>query len=560
MKRVLVTGATGFVGSRVVGLLLRRGVMVGAFVRSGSACLRLDGVKDHPCLSLLEGDITSSESVTKALSDFAPDGVIHLAAAGVRGGATAAEMDAVNVTGLANLLERPDLLGGRIVVAGSVFEYGLSASDIDEEGACAPFGDYGRSKLAASRLLFERADVDWVLLRPFGVYGPAEGEGRLLPDLIAGFHAGHRVPLSDGGQVRDFTFVDDVAAAFVLAFDAEEASRCVINVASGRGVTVKEFARAAARCAAMLGVGRDREACEALLGFGAVERRPGEPQRLVAKVSRARRLLGWQATTSLEAGIESSFPSQIDSPAEGGPVDGEAALPELSIVVPCYNEEGSLPLSIPPLVDLLAAQGVLFELVLVNNGSADGTGDVIDRFVREGMPVVRVDVALNQGYGFGILRGLEAARGRLLGYMCADGQVSPADVARVMRAALLSGGEALVKARRVSRGDGLIRWIQSRCFNLLCLILFRTLTTDVNGTPKMMGRDAYERMNLRSRDWFIDAETVFRAKALGLSFVEVPVDFKPREAGRSRVNVGTILEFARNMLRCLLRFRDRVGK
>ncbi len=549
MKRVLVTGANGFVGSSVVGLLLRRGVMVGAFVRSGSACPRLDRVKDHPCFSLLEGDITSSESVTEILTGFAPDGVIHLAAAGVRGGATAAEMNAVNVNGLSSILERSDLLGGRLVAAGSVFEYGLSAGDIAEAGACAPFGDYGRSKLTASRLLFGRDDLDWVLLRPFGVYGPGEGEGRLLPDLIAGFRAGSRVPLSDGGQVRDFTFVDDVAAAFVLALDAEEASRCVINVASGRGVTVKEFAREAARCAAMLGVGRDREACEALLGFGAVERRPGEPQRLVAQVSRARRLLGWQATTSLAAGIESSFPSRADSAAEGGPVDGKASLPDLSVVVPCFNEEDSLPLSIPPLVDLLAAQGFLFELVLVNNGSADGTGDVIDRFVREGMPVVRVDVAVNRGYGFGILRGLEAARGRLLGYMCADGQVSPADVARVMRAALLSGGDALVKARRVSRGDGLIRWIQSRVFNLLCLLLFRTLTTDVNGTPKVIGRDTYERMNLQSRDWFIDAETVFKAKTLGLSFIEVPVDFKPRQAGRSWVNVGTTLEFARNMVR-----------
>ena len=169
------------------------------------------------------------------------------------------------------------------------------------------------------------------------------------------------------------------------------------------------------------------------------------------------------------------------------------------------------------------------------------------------MPVKRIDVDRNLGYGFGITSGLKEARGRFVGFMCADGQVAPEDVARALWAVERAGPDALVKVRRVTRNDGLFRWLQSRVFNLVCLLLFRTLTTDVNGTPKLMERRVWERMKLESRDWFVDAEVVFKAKKMGLNFLEVPVDFMPRQEGRSWVNLGTTAEFARNLLKALFR-------
>ena len=93
--------------------------------------------------------------------------------------------------------------------------------------------------------------------------------------------------------------------------------------------------------------------------------------------------------------------------------------------MPCYNEEASLSDSIPPLAGILDRQGISCEIVLVNNGSTDGTAAVIDGFIEKGLPVERVDVHPNEGYGAGILAGLNAARGRYLGFMCADGQVAP---------------------------------------------------------------------------------------------------------------------------------------
>ena len=87
--------------------------------------------------------------------------------------------------------------------------------------------------------------------------------------------------------------------------------------------------------------------------------------------------------------------------------------PQLSIVIPCYNEEQDLPLSMPPLFAALRRLGLRHEIVLVNNGSKDRTPELIDGFAAT-EPVRRVDVPVNQGYGLGVITGLRAARGELV--------------------------------------------------------------------------------------------------------------------------------------------------
>lgn len=549
-KKILVTGADGFIGCHVVRRLLSEGYEAGALVRSGMVGERLTEVKDHPGLTVIDGDVTSAMSVGAALDRFRPDGVIHLAAAGVAGKVPPAEMIWTNVTGLANLLEFPEKLGKRLVAAGSVFEYGAHDEAIDEEVACRPLSGYGLSKLHASELLFRSEGVEWVLLRPFGIYGPWEQPGRLLPSLVSGLCDNRPVSLTDGEQVRDFTFVEDAAEAFVKALEARDAAGRVINVGSGRAVAVREFALAAASHAAGEGDGPSKEA---LLRFGALPRKEADAPRLVARCERAAGLLGWKASTSLEDGIRKSA-AWYTSPAGDFWRDAAGASRAVfSLVMPCYNEEASLDLSVPPLAEILEMQRAPCEFVLVNNGSVDRTGEVIDGMIARGLPVKRVDVETNRGYGYGITEGLKAARGRYVGYLCADGQVAPEDVARILLAMERAGPGTLVKARRVVRNDGFFRWFQSRIFNLACLLLFRTMTMDVNGTPKVAAREVWDRLGLESRDWFIDTEVVIKAKSRNLSFVEVPVAFRPRQAGKSWVNLATSIEFIGNIWKALLK-------
>jgi len=556
MDRVLVTGAGGFLGCYVVQRLVDKGVRVGAMMRPGSSSVRLTRLKDHPRVELLEADIASSGSLGRVFDDFEPDGVIHLAAAGVWGSPPIAEMIRVNTAGMASLLEQPRLKAKRLVAAGSMFEYGENDGVIDEAASCHPRDNYGFSKLKASELLFLRDDIDWVLLRTFGLFGPWERAGRLVPSLVTGLNAGRRIPLSDGEQVRDFVYVEDAADAFVRALLAEGVSHEVINIGSGLALSVKDLALRAAACA---GPDETRAERESLLDFGAIPRKGPEAPTLVAQVGKAREFLGWEAANTIDAGLRRCFEWYASEQPRNPWDEKSPTRAPFSLVMPCYNEERSLPESIPPLAAILQKQGVDCELVLVNNGSTDGTAAVIDSFIAQGLPVVRVDVARNEGYGHGILTGLKAARGRYIGFMCADGQIAPEDVARFLWAVDRVGANTLVKVRRVSRGDGIFRWIQSRFFNLICLVLFRTMTTDINATPKMMERRLWERMDLESKDWFIDAEVTFKAKGLGLNFVEVPVVFMPRQSGRSWVNLGTTFEFARHIVRVLFKKGERDG-
>lgn len=190
------------------------------------------------------------------------------------------------------------------------------------------------------------------------------------------------------------------------------------------------------------------------------------------------------------------------------------------------------------------------ELVLVDNGSTDATGEIIGQLRDEGLPVVKETVAANQGYGHGVLRGLARCRGRYVGFICADGQVDAQDVAKLFEIARRSPEPKLVKVRRRFRMDGLVRKIVSVGYNVFANILFGGVRSiDINGNPKIFPREYYERMNLQSRDWFLDAEVMIKAKRLGLSVFEVNVLGQLRGGGTSNVRATTCWEFVVNLAR-----------
>jgi glycosyltransferase involved in cell wall biosynthesis len=224
--------------------------------------------------------------------------------------------------------------------------------------------------------------------------------------------------------------------------------------------------------------------------------------------------------------------------------------PQLSLVLPCYNEEEVLATTVRRLVGAFRSYGnVAFELVLVDNGSGDATGQVIDTLIAEGHPVVKVVVPENQGYGYGVLRGLRVCRGRLVGFVCADGQVDPHDVVKVYDIAAQARTPKVVKVRRRFRMDGFTRKITSIVYNGLTAVMFGGLgSIDLNGNPKILPRTYLERMDLQSRDWFLDAEVLIKAKRLGLPVFELNVIAQLREGGRSNVRLDTCREFLVNLL------------
>jgi glycosyltransferase involved in cell wall biosynthesis len=224
--------------------------------------------------------------------------------------------------------------------------------------------------------------------------------------------------------------------------------------------------------------------------------------------------------------------------------------PEISLVIPCYNEAESIRNTVTRLVEAFGARRVRLELVLVDNGSTDDTGAIIDKLVAEGMPAVRETVEDNQGYGYGVLRGLERCRGRFVGVLGADGQVDALDVARLYDVAARARTPKLVKVRRRFRMDGFTRKVVSIAYNVLANLAYGGLRSiDINGTPKIFPRAYLSRMRLESRDWFLDPEIMIKAKRLGLDVFEMNVLAHMREGGSSNVRMGTCWEFVKNLLR-----------
>jgi glycosyltransferase involved in cell wall biosynthesis len=230
-------------------------------------------------------------------------------------------------------------------------------------------------------------------------------------------------------------------------------------------------------------------------------------------------------------------------------------IPDLSLVIPCYNEAAALPKTIPPLVDAFQKANVRFELILVDNGSRDSTGQVIDSFIESGMPVVKAVVPVNKGFGYGILTGFRAATGNYIGYLCADGQVRAEDVLMIYELARNAEGRVLAKVRRRFRRDSMIRKINSIFYNGLMLLLFPGISTlDVNGNPRIMTAEDLKRISPTSEDWFLDAEIMLKARHLKIPILERNVAGQLRQAGRSNVKVITVFEFLKNI------WRWRIGK
>jgi len=232
--------------------------------------------------------------------------------------------------------------------------------------------------------------------------------------------------------------------------------------------------------------------------------------------------------------------------------------PDLSAIVLCYRAGDSILAVVAPLYEQLREAQLRFELILVANHDRDRedqTPRTAELFA-ESHENVRVLTHPKQGaMGWDMRSGLDAAAGRYMIVIDGDAQNPIEDVLR-MYWEMRRTGAAVMKGRRTSRFDGTYRRIVSWFYNALFLLLFRTRGLwDINGKPKGLTRAAFERIELSSDDWFIDAEIVLDARRAGLTVVEMPVVFNRNEERASLVHASAIVEFIRNMIRTRLRMR-----
>lgn len=220
--------------------------------------------------------------------------------------------------------------------------------------------------------------------------------------------------------------------------------------------------------------------------------------------------------------------------------------PALGLAVPLFDEEACCEEVARDLLGALEAANIPHTLALVNNGSRDGTPAILNRLAVEFDAVLAVHLSENAGYGGGILAGLHRLQTPVVGWCWGDGQVEPAIVVEAFLM-LVDQRLDLVKARRTVREDGMQRRIVTRVYNTTMQAAFGLDTSDVNGCPKLMTQRAFDRLQLRSLDWFLDPECLLKASESGLSIGEVDAVMRARSGGASKVRGETITEFLRHL-------------
>jgi len=304
LKNVLITGAGGFIGSHLTERLIREGCRVRALVHYnsrndwGSLELLAPAVRDD--VEVLAGDIRDPFFVDKAVAGC--DTVFHLCSLIAIPYSYVAPQAYVetNVGGAVNVLQAARTHDVAKVVHTSTSEcYGTARyAPIDEKHPQQGQSPYSASKIAADFIaesFWRSFEVPVATIRPFNTYGPRQSARAVIPTIISQALAGGVVKLGSLHPTRDMNFVADTVEGFVKVGRADAAIGEVINVGSGREATIGEIAQ---MIFDILGVTPDVQTEDQ-------RKRPekSEVERLICDNGKARALLGWTPTTSLEEGL-----------------------------------------------------------------------------------------------------------------------------------------------------------------------------------------------------------------------------------------------------------------
>ena len=291
MNRMLVVGGSGFIGSALCRIAQVRGYAV--------TCLSLrKPVRALEGVIYLVANLADGKLIKQLLADRQFEFLVNCGGyidhrSYFSGGR---DLIRAHFEGVQNLLDAVDRdCLKRFVQIGSSDEYGAAVAPQSEATREASISPYSLAKAAAThflQMLWRAEQFPAVTLRLFLTYGPGQGEQRFLPQIIRGCLQDRRFPVSEGGQLRDFCYVDDVVEGVFHALEVPAVCGRVINLASGIPVTIRFMIE---QVRSIIGKGEP--------DFGRIAYRTGENMALWADTSLARELLGWAPQVPLEEGL-----------------------------------------------------------------------------------------------------------------------------------------------------------------------------------------------------------------------------------------------------------------
>ncbi len=297
MKRVLVTGGTGFVGANLVRRLISDGHDAHLLVRPNYTRWRIESVREQ--VRFHEVEIADRARLASVVGNIQPDWVFHLAAYGAYSTQTNLDrMIQTNLVGTVNIVEACLAQGVEVFVnAGSSSEYGLKDHAAVEDEWVDPNSHYSLTKVSATqycRYTARARNARIVTLRLYSVYGPYEEPTRLLPTLMVKGLDGMLPPLVNPDIARDYVYVDDVSDAFLLAAaQPDQEPGAVYNVGTGIQTTLREIVALAC----------DVMKIDAKPQWGTMPDRKWDTSVWIADPRRIKQALGWQPRHSVAEGF-----------------------------------------------------------------------------------------------------------------------------------------------------------------------------------------------------------------------------------------------------------------
>jgi UDP-glucose 4-epimerase len=293
MKKILITGAAGFIGSNLIRTLRKQECEMAVINRT---------LKEHddPIKQYI-GDITNYDFVLETIKDFQPTNIFHLAAYKERS-ASVEDIRTflnVNLTGTLNLYEALLKINcvSSIVTLGTTDEYGDCDSPYIEDLKEKPTTAYGFSKLCVSKLsefFYKNFNLPVTVFRPTIAYGPNQGMEMFIPSLINTLLKGGGYKMTKGEQIRDFIYISDLVDAMILIDKKEEFKGEIFNIGSGESIKIRTVSEL---------IAKELDKSH-LLKIGAIEYREREIMHYKTSIEKANKIMNWSPKISFKKGIE----------------------------------------------------------------------------------------------------------------------------------------------------------------------------------------------------------------------------------------------------------------
>ena len=401
---ILVTGASGFIGANLFKILIahRQDVLAGVHREKG---WRLSEIDDEHIIAV---DLNDSAATKNLVDSLAPKTVFDC----VSYGAYSFEDESALIykTNFQSLVDFVNLLSAHPIAAyvhaGSSSEYGSNCAAPMETDHCIPNSHYAVSKVAAATYLHHMGkdrEFPAINLRLYSVYGPLEDSSRLIPNLLRHALVGKLPPFVDPNTSRDFVYVDDVCAAFIMSATKmqPEIYGESFNIGSGIKTTIADLAEVTRLAFDILEEPQ----------YGKMEGRAWDLAEWYSNPEKAKTLLGWQPTYNLKAGLKVSADwvgKLSDSEFKAGTKKNSLNKKRsVSAIIACYKDEEAIPVMYRRLTDTFQKIGIDYEIIFVNDCSPDNSVEVIRELSVNDSRVIGISHSRNFGSQMAFRSGME---------------------------------------------------------------------------------------------------------------------------------------------------------